>query len=672
MFYAFAHVFFMHSHKKAQTLLRHCISIPWISDMSVYPDTLFCAEATWPAAIASSHAAMMCCDPLDDRVLDCNRAMLDLLNRSQTEVLARSCSSLFGRDLPRMISLTQACMNKGHYYSGDLSLAVGAEERLPVEIFASHFMDQGRSRLLLVMFDASEVLRQREQAERHWLHRGGLLEWKRIEGAFKEIERDNQLILSAAGEGIYGVNAEGDTTFVNPAALKMLGWKEGELIGRDAHSVFHHTHQDGSHYPSHSCPIYAAFNDGIVHVVDNEVFWRQDGSHFPVEYTSTPIRDEGRLVGAVVVFRDVSERRDAEKRLRLALAEVESLKERLEMENAYLQEEIRAENNYQQIVGRSQPIKHCISQIRLVAPTDAPVLITGESGTGKELIARAIHQSSTRSQRPLIRVNCAAIPRDLFESEFFGHVRGAFTGATADRPGRFELADGGTIFLDEVGELPFDLQGKLLRVLQDQQFERVGDTRTRSVDVRIIAATNRHLRRDVEERLFREDLYFRLNVFPIESAPLRQRVEDIPLLATHLIAKACKKLNKPAMALSLADLKKMQSYSWPGNIRELENIVERAVIVSAAGKLHIEIPVGESQRIDRSEAAVKAELVSRLVLTDQERRMGERENIFNALRQTQGKVAGREGAAALLGMKPASLYSRLRRWHIDARTFKPN
>ncbi|MFO7705982.1 MAG: sigma 54-interacting transcriptional regulator [Halopseudomonas sp.] len=446
------------------------------------------SAAAWPVAVTSSYAAMMCCDPQDDRVLDCNQALQGLLSASRESVLARPCSALFGHDLPGMISLTQACMDKGRYYSGDLSLVVGVDQLLPVEMFASHFVDQGRSCLLLVMFDASEILCQREQAERNWLQRGGLLEWKRIEGAFQQIERDNQLILSAAGEGIYGVNAEGDTTFVNPAALKMLGWAERELIGKDAHSAFHHTHQDGSHYPSHRCPIYAAFNDGIVHVVDNEVFWRKDGSHFPVEYTSTPIRDDGRLVGAVVVFRDVSERRDAEKRLRLALAEVQSLKERLEMENAYLQEEIRAEHNYQHIVGRSEPIKHCIRQIRLVAPTDAPVLITGESGTGKELIARAIHQSSPRSQRPLIRVNCAAIPRDLFESEFFGHIRGAFTGATVDRPGRFELADGGTIFLDEVGELPLDLQGKLLRVLQEQQFERVGDARTRTVDVRIIAA----------------------------------------------------------------------------------------------------------------------------------------------------------------------------------------
>lgn len=340
------------------------------------------------------------------------------------------------------------------------------------------------------------------------------------------------------------------------------------------------------------------------------------------------------------------------------------------MENAYLQEEIRAEHNYQQIVGRSEPIKHCIRQIRLVAPTDAPVLITGESGTGKELIARAIHQSSPRSQRPLIRVNCAAIPRELFESEFFGHVRGAFTGATVDRPGRFELADGGTIFLDEVGELPLDLQGKLLRVLQEQQFERVGDTRTRSVNVRIIAATNRQLRRDVEERLFREDLYFRLNVFPIESAPLRQRVEDIPLLATHLIEQACKKLNKPKMALSLADLNRLQSYSWPGNIRELENIVERAVIVSAGGKLHIEIPTAGAHRVTPLAAEEQPARIAGLVVTEQERRSGERENILNALRQTKGKVGGQNGAAALLGMKPQSLYSRLRRWRIDARVFK--
>jgi transcriptional regulator with PAS, ATPase and Fis domain len=236
------------------------------------------------------------------------------------------------------------------------------------------------------------------------------------------------------------------------------------MVGRTMHSLIHHSHGDGSPYAESACPIYAAFRDGVVHRVDNEVFWRKDGRLFAVEYTSTPIVDRGQLIGAVIVFRDVSDRRETEQRLHSALDEVSRLKKKLELENAYLQEEIWAEHNHREIVGRSSVISDVIRQIELVAPTDASVLITGESGTGKELIARAIHQASRRRERALIRVNCAAIPHNLFESEFFGHVKGAFTGALKDRAGRFELADGGTLFLDEVGEIPPDLQGKLLRV----------------------------------------------------------------------------------------------------------------------------------------------------------------------------------------------------------------
>ena len=267
-------------------------------------------------------------------------------------------------------------------------------------------------------------------------------------------EAMNQLILRAAGEGIYGVNAEGKTTFVNPAAERMLGWTAEELVGHDMHSIVHHTHPDGSHYPEHACPIYAAFRDGAVHQVDTEVFWRKDGTSFWVEYTSTPIRDRGHVVGAVIVFRDVTQRREADEKLRAAHEEVDRLRERLELENAYLQEEIRIEGNHHGIVGRSAAIQKVLRQVELVAPTDATVLITGESGTGKELIARAIHDASKRSRRPLIRVNCATIPRELFESEFFGHAKGAFAGAARDGVGRFELADGGTLFLDEVADMP--------------------------------------------------------------------------------------------------------------------------------------------------------------------------------------------------------------------------
>ena len=259
-----------------------------------------------------------------------------------------------------------------------------------------------------------------------------------------------------------------------------------------------------------------------MHQVDHEVFWRSDGTSFPVAYTSTPIRDRGRLLGAVIVFRDISQRREDEARLKSALAEVDSLRERLELENAYLKEEIRAERHHQGIIGHSPAIAATLRQVDLVAGTDATVLITGESGTGKELIARAIHEASRRSDRPMIRVNCAAIPHALFESEFFGHAKGSFTGALRDRVGRFELADGGTLFLDEVGEIPLELQGKLLRVLQERSFERIGEARTRAVDVRVVAATNRDLRAEVRAGRFREDLYFRLNVFPIEARPLRE------------------------------------------------------------------------------------------------------------------------------------------------------
>jgi len=260
------------------------------------------------------------------------------------------------------------------------------------------------------------------------------------------------------------------------------------------------------------------------------------------------------------------------------------LRERLELENAYLQEEIRIETNPRGIIGQSEAIQKTLRQVKLVAPTTAAVMIMGESGTGKELIARAIHEASNRRDRPLIRVNCAAIPRELFESEFFGHVKGAFTGAVRDRIGRFELADGGTLFLDEVGEIPLELQGKLLRVLQEGNFERVGEERTRAVDVRVIAATNRNLKQEVQRGRFREDLYFRLNVFPVESVSLRDRREDIPLLAQHFLMSEGNEL-KSDLRLSEGDARRLQRYDWPGNVRELENAIEHAVVLGSTPEI---------------------------------------------------------------------------------------
>src|SRR5258705_6390525 len=403
-------------------------------------------------------------------------------------------------------------------------------------------------------------------------------------------EAMNQLILRAAGEGIYGVNAEGKTTFVNPAAARMLGWNAEDLVGHDMHSIVHHTRPDGSHYPGHDCPIYAAFRDGAVHQVDDEVFWRKDGTSFWVEYTSTPIRDRGHVVGAVIVFRDITQRREADEKLRAAHEEVDRLRERLELENAYLQEEIRIEGNHHGIIGRSAAIQKILRQVELVAPTDATVLITGESGTGKELIARAIHDASKRSRRPLIRVNCATIPRELFESEFFGRAKGAFAGALRDGVGRFELADGGTLFLDEVADMPIELQGKLLRLLEESNFERVGEKQTRTVDVRVIAATNRDLKQEVRRGRFREDLYFRLDVFPIESVPLRERRDDIPLLAAHFVQGEARKLKRGDLKLTEGDVRRLMQYDWPGNVRELENAIERAAILARHARLRIDLP----------------------------------------------------------------------------------
>jgi len=314
-------------------------------------------------------------------------------------------------------------------------------------------------------------------------------------------------------------------------------------------------------------------------------------------------------------------------------------------------------------------VLHLIRQIELVAPTDANVLVTGESGTGKELIARAIHASSRRSDRPLIRVNCAAIPRDLFESEFFGHVKGAFTGATNDRVGRFELADGGTLFLDEVGEIPLELQSKLLRVLQDQQFERVGDNLTRAVDVRVIAATNRDLREMVAAGGFREDLYFRLNVFPVRSVPLRERLGDIPLLAGHFLERACQAFNKPGVRLPLTQVEVLKRYPWPGNIRELENVIERQIIVSQDGRLRFDelLPAAAREQIETPVEPLDDSEPLRDEIVQQQLRL----NTVAMLKRTGGKVSGEGGAAQLLGLKPTTLASRLRKWNIDPRNYKP-
>jgi transcriptional regulator with GAF, ATPase, and Fis domain len=305
----------------------------------------------------------------------------------------------------------------------------------------------------------------------------------------------------------------------------------------------------------------------------------------------------------------------------------------------------------------------------MVAPTDATVLVLGETGTGKELIARELHRRSRRKDKPLVRVNCACIPKELYESEFFGHARGAFTSAVRVRVGRFEAATGGTLFLDEIGEIPLELQSKLLRVLQEKCYERVGEDKTRRADVRIIAATNRDLKKEVAAGRFREDLY-RLNVFPIKVAPLRDRKDDILFLATHFVELAVKELGCVRPRLTRAGIETLQSYDWPGNIRELRNVIERAAIFARGGALNFDLPMSGSSVDVTSFRSEQGDEVEPEFLTDAEIRRRERENLFAVLQKTGWKIKGVDGAAELLGLKPTTLISRIEKMGLKRQAYK--
>ena len=397
-------------------------------------------------------------------------------------------------------------------------------------------------------------------------------------------------------------------------------------------------------------------------------------------YGGQPLVYRDEVLGAMVVFLRIRPQPEGMTWMRIladhaataianarAFEEIERLKSQLELERDYLREEVREAHAFGDIVGRSAALKNVLQQVDLVAPTDASVLILGESGTGKELVAREIHKRSPRCDRPMIRVNCASVPGELYESEFFGHVKGAFTGAVSDRAGRFELADGGTLFLDEVGEIPLALQGKLLRVLQEGEFERVGEERTRQCDVRIVAASNRELKEEVDAGRFRQDLYYRLNVFPLEVAPLRRRPEDVPLLADHFVRQAAARFNLPPPRLTHGNILRLQQYSWPGNVRELQNVIERAVITSRSGVLQIELSGDEGLSGDGSAERIAPavsdaeDATAREVVPDVEIKRRERENLLLALNRTNWKIYGPDGAAELLDVKPTTLASRITR-----------
>jgi formate hydrogenlyase transcriptional activator len=652
----------------------------------------------------------------------------------------------------------------------------------------------------------------------------------------------NRLILDSASEAICGCDSEGICLFANPSAARMLGYDHPtELLGKNMHALEHHTRKDGSPYPIEECPIYIGFQKNENVHRDDEVYWRKDGSSFPVEFWSHIVIREGKTLGAVITFIDITERKEAEAALRkseeqnrtllqinnaiitnltqqallhsisealhpvipfdrcaitlyqperdsfrflavegelpsdyfrtgqefsrnetcgswvfdhqrplvrrdlekekqypnerrlaaegiqsmcvvplvlqrkcigllsvvsqhrdryseedafflqevanqVALAvqnmqsyqEIDSLKARLEKENVYLREELSAEHNFEEIVGNSPALLKALHAVEQVAPTDSTVLIYGETGTGKELVARAIHSRSSRNGRALVSVNCSAISAGLVESELFGHMKGAFTGALERRIGRFELANGGTIFLDEIGELCLETQVKLLRVLQEHEFEPVGSSHPLRVDVRVIAATNRNLPEAVEAGRFRSDLFYRLNVFPIELPPLRERRSDIPKLVAFCLSQFSKRLGKKVDGVSRESIENLVNYPWPGNIRELQNVIERAIIVSADSTLRLDrdlkpiaaaaggMKAPKEDFAEDQQADLKS---SKPLLTLDE---VERNHILAALQHAGGVVDGPKGAAKILNLHPNTLRHRMDKLGIKSSRHRPS
>ncbi len=662
------------------------------------------------------------------------------------------------------------------------------------------------------------------------------------EDAFFNGEERIRLILDSAAEAICGCDSAGACLFANASAARMLGYADPtELLGKNMHSMEHHTRKDGTPYPIEECPIYVGFQKGESVHRDDEIFWRSDGASFPVEYWSHLVVREGKTLGAVITFIDITERKRVEAALRkseernrsllqinnaiitnltqqallhsisealrsvisfdrcaitlyqperdtfrflavegdllsdyfragledshdetcvgwvfdhqrslvrrdlekeaqyanerrlvaegiqsmcafplvfqgkcigalslvsrerdrysdedaaflqevanqvvLAIQnmqsyqEIDSLKARLEKENVYLREELRTEHNFEEIVGNSPAVLRALGAVDQVAPTDATVLIYGETGTGKELVARAIHNRSARNGRALVNVNCSAISAGLVESELFGHMKGAFTGALERRIGRFELAHGGTIFLDEIGELSLETQVKLLRVLQEHEFEPVGSSHTVRVDVRVIAATNRNLREAMQAGLFRSDLFYRLNVFPIELPPLRERRSDIPQLVAFCVSRFSKRLGKKIDGVSRESMEKLMNYPWPGNIRELQNVIERAVILAAEPTLRLDrdlMPVAASTKgMETPETHAPKQRQADLqpptpLLTLEE---VDRNHILTALQHAGGVVDGPKGAARILNLHPNTLRHRMSKLGIKGSRHRPS
>ncbi|MCK4787631.1 MAG: PAS domain S-box protein, partial [Desulfobacteraceae bacterium] len=481
--------------------------------------------------------------------------------------------------------------------------------------------------------------------DRFFVFARDITERKRAEETLKQSAKNYRDLFNNATDAIYIQDKEGHFLNVNQGAVDMYDYPKEFFIGKTPEFLSAPGKNDMK-------KIIEFVQDAFSGKPRQYDFWgiRKSGEVFPKIVRS----QKGIYLDkeAVITFAlDITERKKAEEKLKNTLAELQKLKDQIEKENIYLKEEIKLEHNFGEIVGQSNSLKKMFNQVELVSRTDTSVLILGETGTGKELVARAIHGLSNRKDRPLVKVNCSALPKELIESELFGHVKGAFTGAIERKIGRFELADKGTIFLDEIVDLPLNLQSRLLRVLQENEFERIGSSTTIKVDVRVIAATNRNLEKLVLDGEFRQDLYYRLNVFPITCPSLRERNDDIPFLVNHFVNKYSPKMGKRIKTVPQNVIKSLQNYHWPGNVRELENVIERAMVINQGDRLHI------GDWFIQSPLALESMAIPSL-------REYEKDYIIRVLEKTNWRIRGKNGAAQILGLQPTTLESRMQKLEI--------
>ena len=531
-------------------------------------------------------------------------------------------------------------------YAGDPSLkAYGAVSYLGVPLFD---VDRRIIGQLAVLHDKSIAADPRAEAIFNIFAARAAAELRRMERERSLREREAQIsrLLESAMDAIVNLDEDLRVALMNPAAERAFECEQGTAIGQSFRDLLS---------PDSEASLVDCISELCGRKQTNASLWipgglrakTARGRHFDVEATLSEYKTDGRQ-WFTLILRDVEQRLAAEKRIQSLLSETETLRE-----------ELRSLGAFEPILGSSTALLSTLREVASVAATDATVLLLGETGTGKELFARAVHAGSKRLDRPMVKVNCGAIPANLMESELFGHEKGAFTGATSRREGRFGMAHGGTLFLDEIGELPLELQPKLLRVLQDGEFESVGSSHTVKVDVRIVAATNRNLAERVREGTFREDLYYRLNVFPIRIAPLRDRGDDIAELARAFLERFCGRLGQKLAPLSESTLGRLRAYSWPGNVRELANVMERGVILSTDGIFDVERALLDAEPRAFAPTPSPSDTGAR-ILSVLELEALERANMLRALEACGWKVAGDQGAASLLGMNPSTLNSRMR------------